>query len=400
MPSLLIISALFPPEPVVSSLLSRDIADTFANSCEVTVLCPYPSRPEGFKFTIGVENPSYDIVRLKSFTSPKSTILGRFYESYSFGLHCVRFLRKNSGRFNCIYINAWPLLSQYLIIKEAKRQEVSTVLHVQDIYPESLVNKMTIGKSLICKLFMPVDKYVLKYSHEIIAISQKMKSWLVDTRNLSPDKISVVSNWQDESAFIRQRSKDPEAAQNRVGSPLTFMYLGNVGPVAGIDFVIKTFYKAKVENACLIIAGDGSQKRMCHELVDQLGVTNIHFKDVPDGMVPEIQDEADILLLPMKIKAAMSSIPSKLPAYMFSSKPIIGSLDVESDTAKAINNSGCGLVVPPEDETEFIEALNIALKWSSHERERKGKLGFEYAMQHFSKKNNLSKLVSIINRLL
>lgn len=48
MPEIIIISALFPPEPVVSVLLSKDIEDEIANKYKVVVLCPKPTRPEGF----------------------------------------------------------------------------------------------------------------------------------------------------------------------------------------------------------------------------------------------------------------------------------------------------------------------------------------------------------------
>ena len=70
------------------------------------------------------------------------------------------------------------------------------------------------------------------------------------------------------------------------------------------------------------------------------------------------------MLLPLKKGAAMSSIPSKLPAYMFSKKPIIGSLDVQSDTARAIIESDCGLVVEPENEQALINAFKEAVHLS------------------------------------
>jgi hypothetical protein len=45
-----VISAVFPPEPVVSATLSADLARELAKKNNVTVLSPMPSRPLGFKF--------------------------------------------------------------------------------------------------------------------------------------------------------------------------------------------------------------------------------------------------------------------------------------------------------------------------------------------------------------
>ena len=37
------------------------------------------------------------------------------------------------------------------------------------------------------------------------------------------------------------------------------MYLGNNGPVAGVEFLIESFFKANIFNSKLIIAGSGSK---------------------------------------------------------------------------------------------------------------------------------------------
>ena len=49
---IVIVSALFPPEPVVSAQLSYDIANFLVDKgCQVTVICPFPTRPLGFNFS-------------------------------------------------------------------------------------------------------------------------------------------------------------------------------------------------------------------------------------------------------------------------------------------------------------------------------------------------------------
>ena len=50
MKTILIITAVFPPEPIVSSQLSFDIADKMSEDYKVTVLHPRSSRPYGFSF--------------------------------------------------------------------------------------------------------------------------------------------------------------------------------------------------------------------------------------------------------------------------------------------------------------------------------------------------------------
>jgi len=391
----LIVTAVFPPEPVVTAVLSRDLAEALSQKRHVEVICPKPTRPEGFNFEERISPKEYNIIEQNSYTCASSKIIGRFRESYSFGKFCEKYIVDNRNKIRCIYINSWPLLSQYLIVRAAKRYNIKCVMHVQDIYPESLINKIPIGKSIINKVLLPIDKYSLRNSNSIIAISDNMKQYLIQTRGISSDRIHVVPNWQDEEAFNSFKSLKLQK-EDDIHSDFTFMYMGNIGPLAGVDFIIKSFVKAQIPNSRLIIAGSGSRKDKCIELVKSLNATNIEFLFVPEGGVPAVQDKSDVMLLTVKKNGAMSSIPSKLPAYMFSAKPIIGSLDLESDTAKAIIESGCGIVIEPENEEALINAMIKFSLISRKELVDKGKAGFEYAVVHYSKKINLQKVVSII----
>ena len=102
------------------------------------------------------------------------------------------------------------------------------------------------------------------------------------------------------------------------------------------------------------------------------------------------------MLLPIIKGAATSSIPSKLPAYMFSSKPIIGSVDNNSDTAEAIRNANCGLVVEPENIKQLSIAMDTVIAMDRKRLLQYGENGRCYALEHFSKASNLNKLLEII----
>jgi len=174
------------------------------------------------------------------------------------------------------------------------------------------------------------------------------------------------------------------------------MYLGNIGPVAGIELLIESFFKANLKDCKLIIAGSGSKRIDLEKLVSSKKIERVYFVDVPNGMVPEIQGSADVMLLPMKKGAASSSIPSKLPAYMFSKKPIIASVDMDSDSARVINEAKAGWVIEPENIDMLIDVMREAFLTKKSELEIKGENGFNFAMKNLSKKNNLKQLVKVI----
>jgi glycosyltransferase involved in cell wall biosynthesis len=393
------VCANFPPEPVVAASITYDLAQVLAERHRVRVLTPRPSRPLGFTFkSENTETQKFEQIVLQSFTCPKSSLLGRIRESYSFGKHVSQYIRNHKSEIDFVYICAWPLLAQYMIVREVNHCSLPSVVHIEDIYPESLTNKIAIFNRLIYNLLLPIDIYILKNSSRVIAVSENMRNNFIHIRKLSPEKITIIPNWQDESEFVKYEADKTSKRQIEAPhKPFTFMYLGNIGPVAGVEFIIKSFIAAELHNTRLVIAGSGSKRKECQELASTHQYANIEFWDVPAGKVPEIQMQADVMLLPVKHGAAMSSIPSKLIAYLFSKKPVIACVDEKSDTELTIKNASCGWILPPEELTALVKTLQTVVSIPHKELETLGRNGFNYAIENFSKKRNLEKLVHLIH---
>ena len=95
---IVIISAVFPPEPVTSATLNYDLAAELAKENEVVVLKPRPSRPAGFDFSQQKNlsnNNSFKEIILDSYVHPTSSFWGRMKESLSFGNACAHYLKEH-----------------------------------------------------------------------------------------------------------------------------------------------------------------------------------------------------------------------------------------------------------------------------------------------------------------
>ncbi len=393
---ILIATALFPPEPVVSANLSFDIASALCTGKEeVVVVSPRPTRPCGMKFDEKYKKNNYQFkhITLDSYTCPQSNVLGRFKESYSFGKHIKEFIEENYVKISVIYANVWPLFAQKVLLKVASKYKIPVVLHVQDIYPESIGNKIKIFGSLINKAWLPMDRYTLQASYKVVTISEQMKQYLLQTRSITENDITVIRNWQNDDAFTSFQIKH----DIQVNKNFCFLYLGNINPTAGVDLLIKAFGKANLKKACLIIAGDGSDKEKCVQIAEKYG-EYIKFITVTPERVPEVQSMADVLLLPLKKGMAGTALPSKMTAYMFSGKPIIASIDIGSEVANIIEHSSCGWVIEPDNEKQLINHMKMALKMDQDDLIIMGEKGLQFARKNLSKVKNLTKLISIIKK--
>lgn len=393
---ILIITGVFYPEPVVSAGLMKDLASELSKDFQVTVLRPKPSRPMGFQIPdYSYGQFPFEVIETDSYVHPASSLMGRFWESYSMGKWCEKYIKRNHKSIRLIYNGAWHMFGRNIVAKVALKYGIPYITPVQDIYPESLSSKLPkipFIKQIVNKVLLPSDKFLLSNAALIHTISDKMVDYLSKTRDIDKSHFVAIRNWQDERDFVEYAEKHQNDLKEE--APFTFMYMGNVGPLAGIDVLFDALKEAKLPNARLVVAGSGSAKKHLMEKAKFYKECKIEFWEVPAGNVPAIQSKAEVMCLPVKKGFAMSSIPSKLTAYMFSKKPVLASVDAESDTALCILNSEAGWVALPEDISSIAEAMRQAYASSIEELNLMGDNGFEFAIENLSKLKNLPRLAA------
>jgi glycosyltransferase involved in cell wall biosynthesis len=378
---------------VVSANLSFDIANRLSENNYVVVISPKPTRPLGMKFSQMRNEINFEHIILDSYTFPKSELVGRMKESYSFGKETSKFIEANKSRIKVIYANTWPLFAQFFLVKTAKKYNIPVVLHVQDVYPDSITKKINgiAGKALFSAL-LPLDKYILKNSRKVIGISQDMIDYLKSSRKIKEDKFVFIRNWQNDEVFMQEF----DANTNK---DFVFMFLGSISASAGVEVLIQAFHKAAIENSKLVIAGSGTDKEKCMQLAKQLKNGNVVFCEARQDEVSRLQSQANVLLLPLKKGISLTATPSKLTAYMFSAKPVLACVEKESDTAKIIDGCKGGLISEPENIEQLAATMQQISKLSQVALKEMGYNSRLFAEEHLSKKVNLEKLAVVIESI-
>lgn len=396
---ILIVACVFPPEPVVSANLMFDLAQNLSADFDVTVIRPRPTRPLGFNLPDFVAPEEFSVVTVEdSFVCPESSLVGRLRESLSFGSKVVDYVDAHKDQIDLIYNAAWPLYGMNMVAKVAVRHNIPYIATVQDIYPESILSKLPkwgVLKSLVNGLFLSTDIFTQKNAAAIHTISDAMADYLSHTRGVGRSNYLVVKNWQNARDFIEFRKSVDDMDSS--GRPFTFMYLGNVGPLAGLETVIEAFGRYESDSR-LVIAGSGSAKDALRRMAQ--GNPRIEFWDVPAGQVPATQHKADVMVLPVRKGFASSSIPSKLPAYMFSARPVLCAVDSGSDTAACIREAGGGWVVEAEDAEALAIQMEACEKTGRDTLMHMGKRNFDYAVENFSREKGVAKLSGLFRKIL
>lgn len=396
---ILVVSAVFPPEPITSATLNYDLTLALSKEFDVTVINPRPSRPKGFDFknTPAVDTNTFHQIVTDTYVQPKSSFWGRMRESISFGNASVKYIKKHHDEISFIYNDGWHLFGLYQVAKTCVKYRIPYIVPIQDIYPESLLTKLPnrLGIHRLVKALLGwIDRYYIRHAAAVRTISESMADYLSKTRGVSRDKFLVIANWQKDEDFIDWKTT------YRKNGKTVFMFVGNNNRQANVELMIRSYHKADLRNAEYRIMGGGNEKLACQKLVKELGHTDIVFGDVPVGAVAKVQKEADVMVLALKTGTGTQGVPSKLTAYMMSGKPVIASMESEADAAKMIIKAEAGLVTPADDETALAESfrkmalLNVNTLLSMGNNSRK------YAEMHLSRESNLQLLTTKIKDII
>jgi glycosyltransferase involved in cell wall biosynthesis len=408
----LIVGAVYPPEPVISGRNSADlVAELVRRGHRVRVVAPYPSRPLGRRYPgyprrLYWNEPSpqgYWITRCLAATSSHSSLLSRLVENLSFGLSAAWLALWMQPRPQTIYANTWPLFAQALLCWVARLRRIPLVLGVQDLYPESLAAQGRLRPgSWLFRCLQALDRWNAASSRALMVIARSFEQVYRQQRRIPASKIQRIPIWIDDQRLLAELAALPpgeNSIRRRLGiSPDTFLfvYAGNIGAAAGLEAVLEALQGAELP-AQFMIAGEGPRLEACRRLAGELPPGMVHFiSPWAKEDTAAVLASADAFLLPTFGEQAFASLPSKLAAYQLAARPVLAIASQGTDLARAIDDSGCGWLVPPGSPEALRAALRQACRVAPDERARRGVAGREYALAHFSRAACLPRLVELV----
>ncbi|GAA2501889.1 glycosyltransferase family 4 protein [Winogradskya humida] len=398
-----IVSQWYPPEP---AYIPADLATGLvARGHRVRVLTGYPTYPAG-KLYPGYRQRRHDTATIEGVTVRRVPLYPSHDRSgtrraanyLSFAASSAAAALSYLGAADVVYVYLTPATAFAAPALLRLVRGIPVVIHVQDIWPESVTSSGMLPGGAAGRLAGSVLHAAMRQTYRmasaIAVIAPSMRD-LVVARGAAASRVRVVLNWADESLF-RPVGVDP-AARARLGhrDRCTIMYAGAMGPFQNIGDSIRAASAAR-DDVDLVLAGSGIGESDARTLTASLGADNVRFLGrLPVDEMAALYAAADYQLVTLKdLPIFRGTIPSKLPAALSCGSPVL--VSVPGDSAALVEGSGAGLACPPENWQALAARFRQAAALSPSARAEMGRNALDTYRARMSRRAGLDQLEDML----
>ncbi|NJM69107.1 MAG: glycosyltransferase family 4 protein [Scytonema sp. RU_4_4] len=233
------------------------------------------------------------------------------------------------------------------------------VLNLQDILPEAAVHLGLLKNKWVIKVFAALEKFAYRSATKISVIADGFVEHL-HRKGVAPSKIVQIPNWVDVN-FIRPLPKENNAfrAAYNLDGKFVVLYSGNIALTQGLETVVKAASLLRhIPDMTFVIVGEAKGLQRLQMACNECGADNVLLVPFqPRESLPEMLAAADVGLVVQKKNVISFNMPSKIQILLGSGRALVGSVPGNGTAARAIEQSGGGIVVPPEKPKALAKAI-------------------------------------------
>ena len=280
-------------------------------------------------------------------------------------------------------------------------KRVPFIFEVRDLWPESIIASGVGNKtSGLFRSVRALAAFLYRSCHHLVAVTPAIKEVLLAKWNVSPEKVSVVTNGVETDIFSPDGATGDVKSRPEFRGKFVVSYIGTLGLAHGLNTVLEAAAQMKntFPNMLFLFVGEGADKERLLSLAREKGLANVLFlPQQPRKAVPDFIRDSDVCLVPLKKDDVFKTvIPSKMLEFMACGKPVV--LGVEGQALQVLEEAGAGVSIEPENPVALTEAV-IKLYQDEGLRRSLGENGRKYVVESFSRKETARTYIDVLERV-
>lgn len=403
---ILIYSYNYHPEPIGIAPLMTELAEGLATrGHEIRVVTGMPNYPqrriyEGYRGQLyhTEERHRVTVQRCYVWIRPKPGLMTRILLDGSFVVtSLVQALRGWAPEVILLTVPPLPVCIPAALLSWFRSCPV--VLNLQDILPEAAVHLGLIRNRMMIQVFETLEKFAYRSASVISVITEGFAENLLQ-KGVPPEKIICIPNWVDTNFIYPYPKNNLFRETYQLQDKFVVLYSGNIALTQGLETVIEAaVYLRDIRDIIFVIVGEEQALERLQMKCCACGVNNVLLLQFqPREMLPVMLAAADVGLVLQKKNVVTFNMPSKIQVLLASGRPIIASVPCDGMAARAIQQSGGGMLVEPECPKALAQAI-LELRSDSHQVNALGQQGRRYAVEHYSFESALNQYEALFHAL-
>ena len=266
------------------------------------------------------------------------------------------------------------------------------VYNIRDLYPDMAVGGDIVRASKWVARWESLHRRALKQAARVIVLGDDMRDRIL-AKGVATERVVVVRDGATPAPAEMPGRSDPVVQEIRHGFPFVVLHAGNLGFYGAWDTLLATAKILSNENTGFVFIGDGANRAALESSARDL--PNVKFAPFrPAEQVAHVMMAGDLHIITVKRGLEGVVVPSKLYSTLAAGRPILVVAPPESDAARIVVESGCGVAADPDDPVAVAAAIR-ELRAQPLRLAEMGRRARETAAK-YARVNELERFVAII----
>lgn len=268
------------------------------------------------------------------------------------------------------------------------------VFDVEDLQPDSAADLRMLPFSAV-RILYGVENAAYRNAAMVTTLTASMRRRIIE-KGIPEQKVDLIEPRTDNSlADLFFSEGDRFRKRYHLGGAFLITYSGNMGVKQGLDVVLDAAVLSRSDVSLLfLLVGNGADSERLRRRAAELQLSNIRFLPLLDeadfrGLIAA----SGICLVTQQKSISEVAFPSKIVTYLAAARPIIASVNPESEVADITRESGAGKVVTAGDPEALLAAI---CELREHDLQQLGRNGRSYANRRWAATRVLAHLEEML----